>query len=231
MYNHKDADFFSEIEAKQNTEEDKQVILSGKALHREGFIPGSRKKKWGMISKIPFFDSSKKVAGVMGYFIDITVRRKNEILIQKFVKGISMLDETLWMAQKARTSSDGSVCFDDFLFLANTDFKKLITDNKDISYKELHEMINSRTLDTKYRKKLNLDLLKKNKYGMSRGEISLPNKTKVKTTNKTFYDPEMDLYIGALKKDTDEEKTERIIKNLRELGVDDKIIKKAFAEE
>ena len=70
--------FFPAKEAKLNTKEDEEVISTCKPLSREGYIPGSRKKKWGIISKIPIYDSTGKIAGVLGYFTDITERKKAE---------------------------------------------------------------------------------------------------------------------------------------------------------
>jgi PAS domain-containing protein len=72
-----DSSFFSKNEAVANHEEDLDVLKTGKSIiKREGFIPGSRKKKWGFISKFPLLDSFGKIAGVVGTFIDITAQKK-----------------------------------------------------------------------------------------------------------------------------------------------------------
>lgn len=74
-----DCDFFPKNEAAANDKEDKQVLISGKAIHdREGYIPGSRKKKWGIISKFPLIDSEGNITGLLGGFTDITKRKKDE---------------------------------------------------------------------------------------------------------------------------------------------------------
>ena len=76
-----DENFFSSAEAGQNKKEDQQVLDQGKKIiNKEKFIPGSRKHKWGIISKYPVYDSENKIAGVLGLFIDITERKKNENL-------------------------------------------------------------------------------------------------------------------------------------------------------
>ena len=68
-----DEDLFIKSEAKKNREQDQKVIDTGYAIeHYEDYIPGSRKQKWGLISKIPVLDSNGKIAGVIGSFIDIT---------------------------------------------------------------------------------------------------------------------------------------------------------------
>ena len=74
-----DSEFFSSVEAKCNTEEDRNVLLTEQPLvNKEGYIPGSRKKKWGLISKLPIRDSSGKISGIVGTFVDITDRKKAE---------------------------------------------------------------------------------------------------------------------------------------------------------
>ena len=92
-----DTDFFTHIEAKENTEEDKQVLLTGiPILNKESYIPGTRKKKWGLISKFPVIDASSKVMGVVGTFIDITQRRKHEEKRKTLEYIINNLDEGIW---------------------------------------------------------------------------------------------------------------------------------------
>ena len=78
-----DYDFFSQKEAKFNHEMDKRVLMIGKSiLNKEEYIPGSRKTKWGIASKIPIFDSDGKIEGVLGHFTDITERKAAEELLQ-----------------------------------------------------------------------------------------------------------------------------------------------------
>ena len=72
-----DSDFFSEKEAKENYIEDCLVLQTGTPIKkREGYIYGSRKKKWGLISKYPIFDSSGRIAGIVCSIVDITERKK-----------------------------------------------------------------------------------------------------------------------------------------------------------
>ncbi|HBM16394.1 MAG TPA: hypothetical protein DD381_08660 [Lentisphaeria bacterium] len=76
-----DSDFFPQHEAKINYDMDRKVLSEGKPLlDIEGYIPGSRKTKWGIISKSPVFDSDGKIAGVVGSFVDITKRKIAEEL-------------------------------------------------------------------------------------------------------------------------------------------------------
>lgn len=74
-----DKDFFSKNEAINNENLDYTVITSGIPIKNlENYIPGSKKKKWGITFKIPIFDSQNKIAGLIGYFVDITERKKAE---------------------------------------------------------------------------------------------------------------------------------------------------------
>jgi len=71
--------FFPKSEAAFNFEQDEIVIKTGKAITgNERYIPGSRKKKWGLISKLPIFDPKGKISGLIGTFIDITERKTAE---------------------------------------------------------------------------------------------------------------------------------------------------------
>ena len=73
----KDSDFFSKKEAEKNTIQDCEVLHTGKPIIKhEDYILGSKKKRWGLISKLPIFDSNGKIAGIVGSIIDITDRKK-----------------------------------------------------------------------------------------------------------------------------------------------------------
>lgn len=76
--NKTDFDFFSTLEAQVNYEHDKQVIQTGKAITKiKSFIPGTRKRKHGLISKYPVLDSANKIKGLLCLMIDITDEIKN----------------------------------------------------------------------------------------------------------------------------------------------------------
>ena len=72
-----DNDFFTASEAKQITEQDHIVISTGRPITNiDAYIPGSRKKKFGLLSKFPIFDSYRKIAGIIVVINDITDRKK-----------------------------------------------------------------------------------------------------------------------------------------------------------
>jgi PAS domain S-box-containing protein len=72
-----DFDFYSTVEAIEMKSQDEEVVSTGKPLiNINSFMPGSKKKKYALISKFPIFDSEGKVAGVIGTYNDITEMRK-----------------------------------------------------------------------------------------------------------------------------------------------------------
>ncbi|HJO92442.1 MAG TPA: PAS domain-containing protein [Victivallales bacterium] len=72
-----DFDFFPKAEAEANEKEDKHVLETCQSIkHKENFLLGSRKKRWGIYSKLPIFDKKNKVVGVLGIISDISYRKK-----------------------------------------------------------------------------------------------------------------------------------------------------------
>ena len=95
-----DSDLFTKKEALANIEEDNTVLLSGKPIvDREGFIFGTRKKKWGLTSKIPIIDQKKNIVGVAGIIIDITERKKSEEQRLALNNAVNHLNECIWVAE------------------------------------------------------------------------------------------------------------------------------------
>jgi PAS domain S-box-containing protein len=73
-----DNNIFSKVDAKINSTEDEQVLLTGKMRVREGHTPGTRNKKWSLITKKTILDSYGKLAGLIGCYVDITDRKNSE---------------------------------------------------------------------------------------------------------------------------------------------------------
>ena len=93
-----DQDFFSIIEAKKNNKQDQEILSTGKSIKYEGHIPGSRKKRWGLISKLPIFNSEGKITGLIGSFVDITERKLSEAKSKELEEAISKVNECIWIA-------------------------------------------------------------------------------------------------------------------------------------
>lgn len=228
----KDKDFFPAIEAKRNTDEDERVMITGLSTSREGYIPGSRKKKWGVISKIPIYDSQKEIAGVLGYFTDITERKKAEQLIETLVKGLNgMDDEIIWMCKTAKPRPGGGIIFDDHLYVVDNLLKKKILEEANaskLSWKEAFEHI------TKYyhgkREKMDIEQLEKTGKTEVRGVIKLPVSQKnLMLRSKVYYDSKKKLFIGIAREDTERQCVERIAERLRFHGIKEDIIQESIA--
>lgn len=94
-----DTAFFSASEALKNTEEDQKVITTGEIIQNvENYIPGTRKKKWGLISKYPLYDSESKMQGVVGTFVDITDLKNSEQKNTLLKEVIDQINECIWIA-------------------------------------------------------------------------------------------------------------------------------------
>ncbi|MEI6057080.1 MAG: PAS domain-containing protein [Lentisphaerota bacterium] len=82
-------------DAKLNTAEDQMVLSTGKAVvNKEAFIVGTRKRKWGLISKYPIFEKGK-VIGVMGNIIDTSKQKEMEFIQQLINSTMHKMDASL----------------------------------------------------------------------------------------------------------------------------------------
>ena len=92
-----DYDFFHHKEAKINSEQDNQVLRTGKAiLNQEGIIPGTKRKQWGLISKVPIFDSFQKISGIRSSFVQMPDNKsiKKELNMQNEI--LKLTEEVMW---------------------------------------------------------------------------------------------------------------------------------------
>ena len=84
--------FFPSKEAAKNKEQDSTVIATGMSIdNQEAPIPGTRKQRWGLITKTPILDNTEKIVGLIGIFVDITKRKKEEetrILLENVLEQI-----------------------------------------------------------------------------------------------------------------------------------------------
>ena len=122
-----DSDFFSVSEGKKNAKLDEKVIVEGvSTTNIYGFIPGSRKTKYGLISKYPIFDAYNKVLGLLCMIIDITEKREG--------------DERRYILEKSINSSDigALICDSDLgkVYFGNSAMEKIHS----IPFEEMNEM-------------------------------------------------------------------------------------------
>lgn len=150
--NENDFDDYSKKEATYNNQEDEKVIITGKPIiNKEGFIPGTKKRKWGLMSKYPIFDSKEKIAGLLGIHIDITERKKNEEkreLFESYINtvkdGVSVINinsKCLEYVNKAKTEIYEMSINE----LINTDIYSII--DKKIHPEDINEVKNAIDLD------------------------------------------------------------------------------------
>jgi PAS domain-containing protein len=89
-----DKDFFPLSEANDNCKEDIKVLQTGKpVIKKEKHIPGTRRKKWGIVSKYPIYDSEKQIIGLFGFFTDITDRKELEELREQLEINLDVMSE------------------------------------------------------------------------------------------------------------------------------------------
>jgi PAS domain S-box-containing protein len=89
-----DKDFMPRNDAVKNTEKDEEVIKTGKPIKNSiSYLPGSRKKKWAMISKYPIMDTQSRVTGLIGTFVDITDEKRAEELHELMEINIRSMSE------------------------------------------------------------------------------------------------------------------------------------------
>ena len=90
-----DRNIFPAADAKINSEEDLSVLNSGTpVINRESFIIGTRKRKWGLISKYPIYEKSK-IIGVLGNIVDITKQKEMEFIQQLITNTMHKIDVSL----------------------------------------------------------------------------------------------------------------------------------------
>jgi PAS domain S-box-containing protein len=90
-----DTSFFSKQEAERNIQQDLQVIATGDSLKYEGYTPNGRKRKWSIIYKSAIFDVKGKIAGLIGVFVDITKRKKEESLRMMLENCINTINDVI----------------------------------------------------------------------------------------------------------------------------------------
>ncbi|HBM15636.1 MAG TPA: hypothetical protein DD381_04730 [Lentisphaeria bacterium] len=93
-----DTNFFSRLEAEENNTEDKTVLQTGLIVQsKEAYMPGTRKKKWALISKYPMIDHESKISGIVGSFVDITEGKENQITNLILKRAIDQIKECIWI--------------------------------------------------------------------------------------------------------------------------------------
>ena len=221
VLNKTDEDFFSKNEAKLNHEEDKQVFKSGKPLiGLERHIPGSRKRKWGYISKQPILDKNNKISGVIGSFTDITKLKEIERERLVLENAINNLDSYIWIAKYSHEDDTLNI-----LYLSKSVHKAydIITASKDKNEK-IVQLDNNKIC--KFLSNEHYEFIKKT---IKSTETTFPlvheytSYSNLYNTERAFNEKVVnykeDYYIGFLEDITDRKDTEKSLK-LLDISID-----------
>ena len=225
-----DYDFYPNNEAKKCSLEDEKIILTGKAIvEKESFIPGTRHKKWGLISKFPLYDNVGNIAGLVGYFIDITERRKAENKVKTFINALKTIDEFVWIAKKAENRKSGGIQFDEFVYKINSQLIKKIFSDEEIKLptKKMYELVQSNILSYCKEKEYTVEAIKENGFIEMRLNVKGADKKIYNIKNKIYYDRMNDFYVIITSEDSERKAVNRIIRNLEKAGIDKNIIQEA----
>lgn len=95
-----DAAFFSKKEAEENSKEDEEVLRGKTIQSKEGYMPGTRRKRWALISKYPVLDHDLKISGIVGAFVDITESKEKQATNIILKKAIDHINECIWIGHE-----------------------------------------------------------------------------------------------------------------------------------
>ena len=131
-----DSDFFTAQDAKLNYMEDENVFLTGTSvINKEVYIPGSRKKKWGLATKQIIFDTYGKYAGIIGIIVDITEKKQID---QKRIQLETTLDHVTDACISAGRFVPGAKHF--VFDYINTTLKEMLMLSDDCDYSIIPEL-------------------------------------------------------------------------------------------
>ncbi|HBM17411.1 MAG TPA: hypothetical protein DD381_13875 [Lentisphaeria bacterium] len=228
-----DLKLFPARDAKENLEEDEKVILTGERVkNREGYIPGSRKQKWGIISKIPTYNAEGKITGLVGSFIDISRRKNAEYLADMLRKGLDLLnDQVIFMGTGRHiTSEHESFLPEKMIYISQNELvKRFYSQKPDASLDDIAKLVNSLKLESPQH---DFDSLKNQGYSRIHYKIKAPdNENETLNVRATLYHaPEADLYFGFIEIDKLRNTVEKITSLLREKHVDESIIQEILSQ-
>ena len=125
-----DSSFFTNREANLNKTEDHK-ILNGypPILDCETYIPGTKKHRKALCSKIPIFNHQKKISGLIAIYADITKQKEFEKKHQSLEKIVNGIECNISIITRSRTKKG----YEYNLVFANEHFKTILN-GKDNSF-------------------------------------------------------------------------------------------------
>ena len=200
-----DIELYSEKEAKLNTQQDRQVLSSGKPLlDYEQNILGTRRKKWGIYSKIPIFDSNGKISGILNIVVDITERKKQEKHKDILEYAINKFNYNIWIA-KGFNDKPGEYLFREYIFTSAPYMDKIQLEKfwgdkspNDFTAEE-HRKIWGNSADGSFKTQIEQIKREKSFPVELHYKVTSPfTGIKVSVKANIIYDKKMDVYIGKL---------------------------------
>ena len=97
-----DIELFPKSEAEENTKIDQNVLeQKEKVVSRQMYIPGTRKKKWGLVTKVPILNHEGVAEGMLCTIKDITEEKKANELNEELRSAISNIQDVVWTGTMA----------------------------------------------------------------------------------------------------------------------------------
>ena len=94
-----DKDLMTADNANANMREDELIIKTGKKITYEGYIPNTRKKKWGIIIKSPILTEDGDVFGLVATYFDITERKRTENNLKILDAVLNQSNNPVWIIE------------------------------------------------------------------------------------------------------------------------------------
>ncbi len=95
-----DSDLLPLKEAQKNEKEDEIVFISKKPiLGKEQYIPGTSRKKWGFVSKMPIFNNAGKELGIIAVIVDITEKVKQDVINRLLKIALGQIDYNVFLKE------------------------------------------------------------------------------------------------------------------------------------
>lgn len=204
-----DMDFFSHKEAKANADEENEILQSGTSIRNvECYIPGTRKKRVGLASKVPIFDPDKKIIGIIVNIIDVTDRIKASQQRKLLEKAINSIEDCIWIAKK---NEDGIGKLN--LLFINDAAKKQIGNSGESYFNKNSSTVKSQILNKYKIHNLIKDNLKEFPKTVEFKDSSEQNEISIR--EKVFYDEEEKIFLGIVE-DITKNRENREVRNLLE---------------
>ena len=200
-----DLDILNNHEAKINSEQDNKVFQTGEpVLNQEQIIPGTRKKRWGIVSKIPVLDNESNIIALLGVIVDITERLINEKYRKILEYAVNKSKTSIWVGKGIPLDNNFSF-FKDVLYFKPGGMELFWGDKNPETmshtecYRNWYESVSVKTIEKHKLNKTNIKFPHDRYYYVQ----SPYTKNKVWVKETIHYDNENKTYISFITEDSD----------------------------